>query len=737
MSINKAISIISLVFLLLAPLIGNIPSSSGEPILQSMNFPLKDANASFRGVQSDAAGSSVDIVGDLNGDGFDDLLIGAPGQYANKNAGKAYLFFGKASGWTSDLNITKADVIFTAEKDGDKAGFSVSGAGDVNGDGLDDFLISAPYNNDGGSAAGKVYLVLGRKSGWAHEMGLKASSASFVGVGENDNAGFYVDGAGDVNGDGLDDILIFAAYDHGNNKDTHTYLILGKKDGWTADVSLSKATATITGTGYCLFPLAGVGDVNGDGMDDLLVLGPDQKIYLMFGASLGWSGERPISNSVASFVLEYSQEQCPAVSKIGDVNGDGLNDLLISSPLFTKSSNTDDDKIQGKVYLVFGKKTGWTKDFKLSNADASYVGAIGDVLGWSHSGGGDVNGDGLDDFAIMAGRLYGKNNDPPGRPETYLILGNKSGWAKDVAIEKAAAASYLMEDNRSMTKALSVSLAGDANGDGMDDLLIGDGAGCEQSVTYPSSCPGETYLVFPSIGKPDNPPKVEPVAPLDVWEGQHLYVRINASDLDGDHLTYSLVDAPPGATISASGDIEYVPVASDYRPDPYTIKVVVSDGRKSTYLSIEMTVHFELMTINAGPVRSVDGIPLDGAQIIVNINGTPLTNTTAADGMAHIVVPKSLNGSKVEVTFSKEGWNEKGFQAKLDQNKGLVPTSGEYPKLSKRTETRVAPNWGPLLLLILIILAIAIILLFHRPRGPVETKGNVVDGDVEAGLDKD
>jgi len=676
-----------------------------------MHFPLEKANASFKGAQYDGAGSSARIVGDVNGDGLADILIGAPGIYNSKptNVGLAYLYFGKNSGWTSDTDPSKADVIFKGENQGDLAGWSLAAAGDVNGDGLADMLIGAPFNNEGGSGSGKVYLVLGRTAGWKHEMDLKSSSASFLG--EGNNAGFYLDGAGDVNGDHLDDILIYAA-SVSNDFSPKAYLILGKKDGWKTGVSLSKANTIITGLGYCHFPVAGVGDVNGDGFDDLLLLGSKEKLYLMFGAASGWSGEKNISGSGASFILEYGQEQCPAVFKVGDVNGDGLNDLLMSSPLYNTDPDHNQSQTKGKVYLVFGKKTGWTMDLNLSRADASFVGEPGDYLGWVHSGGGDVNGDGLDDFGIMARAMYGSSPDPSKRTETYLILGNRTGWAKDIPIEKAATASYVMEDNRTYTKTLSISLAGDTNGDGRDDLLISDGAGCE-GYSDRSSCPGETYLVFPSIGKPNNPPVVEPVGPQDVSEGEHLFLRINATDVDRDPLTYSLQDAPSGAHF-VDGIFEYTPVASDYRPDPYNMKVIVSDGKSSSQISIKLTLHFELMGLVAGPVLSSEGTPLEGAQVIMTIKGTPFTNFTGADGLAHFTVPKSLNGTKVDINISKEGYNKKAFQAKVDQNKGVVPTTGEYPKLTKKAETKVISNLWPIELLALIMIVLSIVVMFRR-----------------------
>jgi hypothetical protein len=715
MSFRNAVSAITIISLFFVPLLCELPYISAEPIVQSMSYPLENANASFRGVQSDAAGSAVRIVGDVNGDGKADILIGAPGSYGHKNAGQAYLIFGKSTGWSSDISLTNADVIFKAENEGDLAGFSVAAAGDVNGDGLADLLIGAPYNNDNGKVTGKVYLILGRTSGWKPEMDLKSSSASFLGVGEYDTAGFYMDWAGDVNGDGLDEILIYSA-GLTDNPQRHAYVVPGRKDGWRSDMVLPKVGTTITGLGYCHFPLSGVGDANGDGMNDLLLLGPERKIFLMLGTrTMGNAGEVPLSTSIASFVLEYSQEQCPALSRAGDVNGDGLNDLLISSPLYLSGSNTSYTDAQGKVYLVFGKKTGWSMDWNLSGADASFVGAPGDILGWAHSGGGDVNGDGLDDMALVAGRIYSGNKDHAGRSETYLVLGNRSGWSRDVEIEKVAQASYLMEENRTKSKSLSASLAGDVNGDGLDDLLIGDPANCEGYGSDQASCPGEAYLVFVSVGKPNNPPTIEPVGPIEVLEGEHFYLRINATDLDRDTLTYSLQGAPSGAYF-ADNIFEYVPVASDYRPEPYNIKVIVSDGKISSSITFKLTIHFELMTLAAGPVLNSEGAPLEGAQVIMTVNGTPFTNTTGADGFAYFTVPKSLNGTKVDVNIKKPGYTEKSFPANVDKTTGRVGQPGQYPRLSKKTDTKVVSNWLPIGLCILILIVLSIVILVHRNR---------------------
>jgi hypothetical protein len=123
---------------------------------------LAAADYSFVGENTgDSAGISVSSAGDVDGDGLDDLLVGA---YENDDggtsAGKAYLILAASLGSTSTIDLSLADYSFVGENPGDLAGHSVAGAGDVDGDGLDDLLVGAHGNNDGGNGAGKAYLIL-------------------------------------------------------------------------------------------------------------------------------------------------------------------------------------------------------------------------------------------------------------------------------------------------------------------------------------------------------------------------------------------------------------------------------------------------------------------------------------------------------------------------------------------------------------------------------------------------
>ena len=463
-----------------------------------MDSDLGNVNASFWGESEvDFFGASVAGAGDVNGDGYDDILIGAHrNSEGGVSAGQVYLIFGKASGWTMDINSSVSDASFLGENDHDWLGRSAVGAGDVNGDGYDDILIGADGNDDGGDIAGKSYLIFGKASGWTMDTDLSTSNASFIGENTNDISGLTVAGAGDVNGDGYDDILIGArGNSEGGEKAGQTYLILGKPSGWAMDTDLSESDASFWGEEGDDYPglcLAGAGDVNGDGYDDFLIGtsrndegGEDAgQTYLIFGKASGWSMDTNLSASDASFLGENVKDGSgSSVAGAGDVNGDGFDDILIGA-----SGNDDGGKRAGKSYLILGKASGWANDTNLFTSDASFLGEVADDLsGGSLAGSGDVNGDGYDDILIGVPSNYDAGVHAG---QTYLILGKPFGWTMDTDLS-GSDASFWGGGERDGSGG-SVAGAGDVNGDGFDDILIG-ATGNDEGGDYA----GQIYLIFP------------------------------------------------------------------------------------------------------------------------------------------------------------------------------------------------------------------------------------------------
>ena len=188
---------------------------------------LSDADTRIAGEHKwDKAGTSLANAGDINGDGYDDLLIGAPGDLLSTTNG-VYWVLGSAAG-LPDMRLTDADGKALGETEGDGAGWSVSGAGDVNGDGFDDIVVGAPFDSTVAYDAGAAYLILGLSSG-VLDIGLDEADAKMFGETDGDWAGWAVAGVGDTNGDGFDDLLLGAKKESSTSEDGGAaYLVLGE-----------------------------------------------------------------------------------------------------------------------------------------------------------------------------------------------------------------------------------------------------------------------------------------------------------------------------------------------------------------------------------------------------------------------------------------------------------------------------------------------------------------------------
>jgi len=329
----------------------------------------------------DVFGNAVASAGDVNGDGFADLIIGAPVNDAfGIDVGRAYVF----SGQTGDTIY-----VFTGEADDDWLGWSVASAGDVNNDGFDDLIVGAPQNGAGGNFAGRAYVFSGQSGDTVHV---------FTGETAVDLLGVSVASAGDVNSDGYADLIIGASgFDAAGVNRGRAYVFSGRT-GDTIHVFTGGADGD--GLGWSV---ASAGDVNNDGFDDLIVgASRNDAGGVDAGRAYVYSGRT--GGMLHVFTGEAADDRFSfSVASAGDVNSDGSDDLIIGA-----WGNDAGGINAGRAYLFSGQ-TGDTIHV--------FTGGQGNAwLGTSVASAGDVdNGEsddliigapGNDSFGINIGRAY-------------------------------------------------------------------------------------------------------------------------------------------------------------------------------------------------------------------------------------------------------------------------------------------------------------------------------------------
>jgi hypothetical protein len=469
---------------------------------------LSDADFAFIGERGpDNSGWVVRSAGDVDGDGRDDVLIGAPfNEEGGEEYGKAYLVLGStiAAHPEDRIDLSQADHAFIAEARYNQLGRGLSGAGDVDGDGLDDILIAAYINSEAGGGAGKSYLILGSTLAAHPEalFDLRDADCAFLGAASGDYAGRSLSSAGDVDGDGLGDIILGAAGTRGDGDDDAigtAYLVLGSSLAASTASSLNLRDADFSFHGERHQDNAGsrvgsAGDVDGDGLDDLFMASPysDEaghnagKAYVVLASSVAEAASNRIELADADYAIIGEAEDDWAAESIrsaGDVDGDGLDDIILGA-----TGNDEGGYYAGKAYLVLGKSLATAPDgrLELADADFSFPGERRDNrCGRSVSGAGDLDGDGLDDLVIGS-----TGNDEMGRAEgkVYAILGRTLAASATASIDLATADFAFIGEYNANFAGSSVSDAGDVNGDGLDDILIGatgnDDGGGNAGKTY-------------------------------------------------------------------------------------------------------------------------------------------------------------------------------------------------------------------------------------------------------------
>ncbi len=449
----------------------------------------------------DASGTSVSAAGDINGDGIDDLIVGAPnadpyGSYS----GRAYVVFGSDGGLPHPFDLDSINglngFVLNGESNFDYAGRSVSAAGDINGDGIDDLIIGASNAESNGIDSGRSYVVFGSDAGLPNPFNLSAINGlnGFVLNGEaaKDASGRSVAAAGDINGDGIDDLIIGAPNADSNHIDSgRSYVVFGSAAGLPNPFNLSAINGL---NGFVLngeaaedesgSSVAAAGDINGDGIDDLIIGAPNAdpngnrsgRSYVVFGSATDLPNPFNLStiNGLNGFVLNGESESDRAgrsVSAAGDINGDGIDDLIIGAP---GGGNPD----QGRVYVVFGSTSAFGSPFNLADLDGingfKITGKMGgDRFGISVSAAGDINGDGIDDLITGADRVSSIVGADLG--ESYVVFGSMADFSTNGSVISLSGSRgfRISGDAEGDRSGYSVSGAGDINGDGIDDVIIG------------------------------------------------------------------------------------------------------------------------------------------------------------------------------------------------------------------------------------------------------------------------
>ena len=511
----------------------NVVKVSGSLKLSSLNstngFKLNGE------AENDESGRSVSAAGDVNGDGYDDFIIGAyrADPNAQNNSGSSYVVYGKATGTSTTVDLSTISggdgslgFRVDGENSGDESGVSVSAAGDVNGDGYDDFIIGAYYADPNGIInSGSSYVVYGRASAAGGIINLSAigggdGSLGFRLDGEvaNDRSGISTRSAGDLNSDGYDDFIIGAYYADSNGilNNGSSYVIYGKASGTSGTINLSSISGGDGSLGFRLdgevgadrsgASVASAGDVNGDGYDDLIIGTIDSSSsYIVYGKAAGASAIInlwAISGGDGSLGFRLDSETTAdysgrTVSAAGDVNGDGYDDLIIGAT----QADYDGKGNSGSSYVVYGKATDTSNVINLSSISGGN-GSLGfridgqslsDYSGVSVSSAGDVNGDGYDDLIIGAYQA-----DPNGNKSgsSYVVYGKATGTIGTISLSSISGGDgslgFRLEGEAERDySGRSVRSAGDVNGDGYDDLIIG-----AFKADTNGSDSGRTYIIY-------------------------------------------------------------------------------------------------------------------------------------------------------------------------------------------------------------------------------------------------
>jgi methionine-rich copper-binding protein CopC len=562
---------------------------------------------------SSYTGDSVSSMGDINGDGLADILVGAYHGAGTTADGAAYVVFGSTQGTTVNLSAFNASQGFKIVGP-ERLGFSVSNAGDVNGDGINDMIAGALP----GTGTGTAYVIYGKTSGMNFNfvgnstldpsdgfrlMGTTASGGA--------NLGFTVSSAGDFNGDGYADVIV------GADGQWDAYIIFGGPTGFGGGdvISLAAAGKGIKLNGDVLrmgHQVAGIGDHNGDGLSDIVMVANTGSTAYHVNVIYGTSdasvrnismSDLPTNPSLGYRITSnYVASSLTRVSGAGDMNGDGIADLVISGYAAITYS--------GWSYVVYGTSNVANNLDNLGRLDLSGQSidpslgfrVYNNAMGESISTAGDFNGDGLDDliFGSIAGR--------------YSILLGGTQWVTQ-AVQGAGVITGMAEDE---------ALIGSA----VDDILTG-GGGVDRFFAVAGN--DTIVLTASDVANLASNSAASVKAMVDGGTGYDTIRLAGGANLDLTQITN--VGAMGTEERSRIESIERIDLATDTAANKLTIS---SRDIKDM----------------AGFNRIHTGLASEDGQIWTNVSGAALSTTTRY----HQMVVEATAADSVVLTADLGGW---------------------------------------------------------------------------------
>ncbi|MFQ5600867.1 MAG: FlgD immunoglobulin-like domain containing protein [Candidatus Krumholzibacteriia bacterium] len=494
-------------------MLGSTTSSEGScfPSTQFIVLLQETEGLTITGAGEGAGmGNSVSFAGDVNGDGRDDVIIEAwiTDEY--------YVVFGRSGGFGASFDVGDLDGTngFTIHGGGfqDVANFTVSGAGDLNDDGVDDLVIGSP-GSTGQITSGSAWVVFGRNTGFPDSVSVLSLDGTngFTVLGDSlyDDLGAGVSSAGDFNNDGIDDLVIGAPGANVGDESSagQAVVVFGTSTGFAASISPAMLDGSngLVIQGATRFENLGesvsdAGDINDDGIEDLVMGASHARPDGKFGAGtacvvFGSDGAFPASLSVSTldgtngFVMAgvtSFDRAGRSVSGAGDVNHDGVDDVLVGAHLADRNGVSG----AGECYIVFGKRTAFSDTVRLADLDGTQGfavrGGLSRELGFSVSDAGDVNLDGIGDVVLGAPASLASIG------EAYVVFGSGGGFGAVFDLSTLDGENGFAIRGIEGLLGASVSRAGDFNGDLVGDVIVG-----ATLRTLPGlQSTGESYVIY-------------------------------------------------------------------------------------------------------------------------------------------------------------------------------------------------------------------------------------------------